>query len=125
MEATVSEIHAYPLRPEGYAEPLFHDRKSRKGILDHLAKSGWLWRACEMPQPKRSEPVEPVDPELGRAKLAYANSERVLASWREVDRWWEVDGGIDLVWRLVESGRGTQEIRAEPGAGPARSRRAA
>lgn len=23
MEATVSEIHRYPLRPEGYAEPLF------------------------------------------------------------------------------------------------------
>ena len=30
METTVSEIHAYPARPEGYEEPLFHTRRSRK-----------------------------------------------------------------------------------------------
>jgi hypothetical protein len=41
----------------------------------------------------------------------------VIASWREVDRWWEPGGGVDVVWRLVESGRpgrGKQEIMAEP-----------
>jgi hypothetical protein len=123
---TVSEIHAYPLRPEGYAEPLFHDSKSRKEILEHFARSGWLSRASEAPEapviPKVTEVTE-VCSAPGPARVSLAASSRgrsemeesqVLASWREVDRWWEPDCGVDVIWRLVESGRGKQEMRAEP-----------
>ncbi|CAN5789400.1 hypothetical protein BH20ACT11_BH20ACT11_13870 [soil metagenome] len=123
---TVSEIHAYPLRPEGYAEPLFHDSKSRKEILEHFARSGWLSRASEAPEiPKVTEVTEVTEvcsaPGSARASLvassrgrAEMEESRILASWREVDRWWEPDGGVDVIWRLVESGRGKQEMRAEP-----------
>lgn len=101
MEATVSEIHAYPLRPEGYAEPLFHDRNSRKEILEHLAESKWLFRASEAQRPKASE-------DQLTAEVA------VLANWREVDRWWEEGGGVDLIWRRIERRCGRQELMTEP-----------
>lgn len=101
MEATVSEIHAYPLRPEGYAEPLFHDRGSRKEILEHLAESSWLFRASEATGSAKSAEVRPE------------HDGTVLASWREVDRWWEEGGGVDVVWRRVETRCGKQEVRAE------------
>lgn len=100
MEATVSEIHAYPLRPEGYAEPLFHDQSSRKEILDHLAESEWLFRASEAPKSKVH---------TGAQLTGYV---AVLASWREVDRWWEEDGGVDVIWRRVQRQCGRQEVRA-------------
>ena len=35
---------------------------------------------------------------------------RVIASWREVERWWEPDGGVDLVWCRVEDCRGRQTV---------------
>lgn len=107
MAATVSEIHAYPLRPEDYAEPLFHDQSSRKEILDHLAQSDWLFRASEA---RRSEARDVGKP---------AGEVAVLASWREVDRWWEEDGGVDLIWRRVETRDGRQEVRAETTSQPA------
>jgi hypothetical protein len=110
MVTTVSEIHAYPLRPEGYAEPLFHDSKSRKEILEHFARSGWLSRASEMRS--ASEPARSYSAasSTGRAEV---EASQVIASWREVDRWWEPGGGVDVVWRLVESGWGKQEVMAE------------
>lgn len=121
MENKVSEIHKYPLRPAGYTEPLFHSRESRKEILEHFVKGGWLWRASEAPEaPEAPEVTEvcsgsdPVRASPGRcgSKLADARVSQVLASWREVDRWWEPDGGVDVVWRLVQSERGRQEILA-------------
>jgi hypothetical protein len=102
MRVTVSEIHAYPLRPHGYAEPLFHDRGSRKEILEHLARSSWLRRASEAECPAPT-PVEELAPFAG-----------LLASWREVDRWWEPDGGVDAVWRLVETQDGVQRAVVAP-----------
>ena len=100
MEATVSEIHGYPLRPEDYAEPLFHDQSSRKEILDHLAQSEWLFRASEAQRPK------------AKTKDKLVAEVAVLASWREVDRWWEEDGGVDVIWRRVQRQCGRQEVRA-------------
>ena len=124
MEASISEIHAYPLRPEGYAEPLFHDRKSKKQILEHFARSGWLSRASEFKEapPKEalskealSKPASARNP--SSAAITGTAVSEVLASWREVDRWWEPGGGVDVVWRLVEDHGGRQEIRAEPAPG--------
>lgn len=115
MEATVSEIHAYPLRPEDYAEPLFHSARSRREILEHLAKSNWLFRASQAP---RRQPRP--------ATAAFTDQEKVdsrlIASWREVDRWWEPEGGVDVIWRLSETRAGRQELRAEPGCGRAAGR---
>lgn len=116
MDATVSEIHAYPLRPAGFAEPLFHTRQSRRLILQHLANSNWLFRASEAPRPAERKPDRALCP---AASGAMASDEyRVIASWREVDRWWEPDGGVDVIWRRVESRCGRQEVRAEPVRGP-------
>ena len=101
MQATVSQIHAYPLRPEGFAEPLFHTAASRKQIVEHLAESSWLWRASEAPRPVASEAEQRVDG-------------KVLASWREVDRWWEPDGGVDRVCYLLRTAAGGEQVRIRP-----------
>ena len=115
MEAKVSEIHAYPARPEGYEEPLFHTRHSRKEVLEHLAKSGWLCRASEL-----EARVVGACSGVGIRRAAGGHPAgrvgrmgRVLSSWREVDRWWEADGGVDVVWRLLQLESGRQTILAE------------
>lgn len=107
MEATASEIHAYPLRPGGFAEPLFHTAESRKRILEHLAESSWLFRASETRRPEMKRP-EAVSVYTGRGEG------RVVASWREVDRWWEPGGGVNVIWRRIETWCGRQEVMAEP-----------
>ncbi|WP_047865477.1 hypothetical protein [Rubrobacter aplysinae] len=107
VEASVSEIHGYPLRPEGYAEPLFHSLESRKEILEHFARSSWLWRASEQAAPAPGQTGAPSGARAGRVV-------RVMSRWREVDRWWEPDGGVDAVWRLVELDRGGECVWAEP-----------
>ncbi len=38
LETSVSEIHGYPLRPEGFEEPLFPSRESRLAVGEHLLK---------------------------------------------------------------------------------------
>lgn len=48
MEASVSEIHQYPLRPDGYYEPLFSTAESRSEIAEHLLRAPWLSRASEI-----------------------------------------------------------------------------
>lgn len=108
MEATVSEIHAYPLRPEGFAEPLFHSHKSRQQILDHLARSDWLFRASQARSPEAPRPPRTLTDDAAK------ETARIIASWREVDRWWQHDGGVDVIWRLVETPAGRQEARAKP-----------
>lgn len=106
MRVTVSEIHAYPLRPEGFEEPLFHTPESRRRILEHLAASEWLCRASEAPHP--SAPPASRKSEAG----ASWKEPRVLASWREVDRWWASDGGVDRMCYLVRCPGGAEEIRS-------------
>jgi hypothetical protein len=104
MEASVSEIHRYPLRPEGFEEPLFSTRESRLAILDHLLRTSWLSRASEMEERggqaahARWEPVE-LENRHGRVRIAWASGRRrchkrrhvveVLARWREVRVWWD------------------------------------
>lgn len=105
MEATVSEIHAYPLRPAGYAEPLFHSPQSRKEILEHLARGRWLGKASEIPRGRRCKERTP------RADEGAQSVETVLASWREVDRWWEEGGGVDRRCYLVRTTSGGEEVR--------------
>ena len=102
MEASVSEIHCYPLRPEGFEEPLFPTRESRLVILDHLLRTSWLSRASEMEERggqaahARWEPVE-LENRQGRVRVTWASGRRrkrrhvveVLGRWREVRAWWD------------------------------------
>jgi hypothetical protein len=104
MEASVSEIHRYPLRPEDFEEPLFPTRESRLAILDHLLRAPWLSRASEMEERggqaahARREPVE-LENRHGRVRIVWASSRRrcrkrcnvveVLDRWREVRAWWD------------------------------------
>jgi len=104
MEASVSEIHRYPLRPEGFEEPLFPTRESRRAVLDHLLRSPWLSRASEMEGKggqaahARWEPVE-LENRHGRLRITRASERRrcrkkqhvveVLGRWREVRAWWD------------------------------------
>jgi hypothetical protein len=104
MEASVSEIHRYPLRPEGFEEPLFPTRESRLVILDHLLRTSWLSRASEMEERggqaahTRWEPVE-LENRHGRVRVTWASGRRrcrkrrhvveVLGRWREVRAWWD------------------------------------
>ena len=44
----VSEIHAYPLRPKGFEEPLFPTTASKRAIAEHLLEAPWLSRASEL-----------------------------------------------------------------------------
>lgn len=108
MQATVSEIHAYPLRPEGFAEPLFHTPQSRKEILEHLARSRWLGKASEVSLGSRCE-----ERTLHTDRESQP-VEKVLASWREVDRWWEEGGGVDRLCYLVRTASGSEEVRNRP-----------
>jgi hypothetical protein len=99
METSVSEIHRYPLRPEGFEEPLFPTRESRLAVLDHLLRAPWLSRASEMEERggqaahARWEPVE-LENRHGRVRIVWASGRRrcrkrrrvieVLGRWREV-----------------------------------------
>ena len=112
MEASVSEIHRYPLRPEGFEEPLFPTRESRRAVLDHLLRASWLARASEMEDSNtsgqtahaRREPVELENPH-GSVRIVQSPGLRrcrkrryvveVLGRWREVRAWWDEERARD------------------------------
>jgi hypothetical protein len=104
MEASVSEIHRYPLRPEGFEEPLFPTRESRLAVLDHLLRAPWLSLASEVEERggqaahAQWEPVE-LENRHGCVRVVWASGRRrcckkrhiveVLGRWREVREWWD------------------------------------
>jgi hypothetical protein len=110
MEASVSEIHRYPLRPDGFEEPLFSTRESRRAVLDHLLRASWLSLASELESRGGQaahagrEPVE-VENRHGRVGISWASGRRrcrkerriveVLGRWREVRAWWDEERATD------------------------------
>ena len=119
--ASVSEIHRYPLRPEGVEEPLFSTREFRREIADHLLRAPWLSRASELgggpaggqTAHTRREPVEIA--RHGRVRVVWTSDRRrcyrgrrvveVLGRWREIESWWDKDLGVDrIVFRILLSG---------------------
>jgi len=131
MEATVSEIHNYPLRPAGFAEPLFPTPQSRREIAEHLAHAPWLSRASQMlgdtkgALSRRGEPVvlrhRPgsrqitiVRPRAGRCAWRKRRVIEVVARWREVRRWWDEDASVERVlFRVAVSGGGVVDLALE------------
>jgi len=133
LDASVSEIHRHPLRPPGYAEPLFLGPADKKEIAEHLSKSsGWLGKAAEAERP----PAQPchvlrrpggaayvVRPGLSRRAqrtdrgtpgFAKRRVARVLERWREVRGWWEPGRRVDrLVFRLLLSGDAVVDVALE------------
>jgi hypothetical protein len=121
MEASVSEIHRYPLRPDGFEEPLFSTRESRQAVGDHLLRASWLSRASEVEDRggqaahARLEPVE-LETRRGRTRVVLTSGRRrcrkrrrvieILCRWREVGAWWDEARATDrnLVRVLLSDG---------------------
>jgi hypothetical protein len=129
METSVSDIHRYPLRPEGFEEPLFPTRGSRLAVLNHLLRSPWLSLASEMEGKggqaahARWEPVE-LENRHGRVRIIRTSERRrcrkkrhvveVLGRWREVRTWWDEQRAKDRsLARVLLSDGGVVDLAQE------------
>lgn len=131
MDATMTEIHHYPLRPEGFEEPLFPSRESRLAVGEHMLEAPWLSRASELgerfgdagPAKLREEPVElarcagivhVVRPRGGRCSWQRRRVVEVFARWRCVSSWWDPRERVDrLVFRVLLSGGAVVDLALE------------
>lgn len=118
MEASVTEIHHHPLRPPGFAEPLFLGPEDRKEIAEHLALSGWLGKASVAAEKEYgTRPCHVYRDADGEAWIVRPGCRgrrrrtkkcrvaRVVESWREMRDWWEPEGGTDrLLFRVLLAG---------------------
>ena len=130
LHVSVSEVHVYPLRPEGFEEPLFPTAASKRAVVEHLLEAPWLSRASELEgrtgetAHALKEPVE-LRNSGGRVELVKLQGGRrcswrkrrvveVLDRWREVGRWWDEDRRKDrLVFRALLSGGVTVDLALE------------
>ena len=137
LVTTVSEIHRYPLRPEGFEEPLFPTAESRKAVAEHLASAPWLYRASELlgrsgqAAHSREEPAHVLRRGDGRAYLVRRCGDwrrkgslckrrvvRVLERWREVGPWWDAERRVDrLVFRVLLAGGAVVDLALERASG--------
>lgn len=131
MNATAAEIHAYPLRPRGFSEPLFHTAQSRREVAEHLLGALWLSRASELEgrggltAHAREEPIElrrrggcvevmrsrPEPGGPGRCSWRRRRIVGVIDRWREVGSWWNENDAVDTWGFRVALARPT--IRCE------------
>lgn len=131
------EIHGYPLRPPGFAEPLFPTPESRQEVVKHLACAPWLSCASELPGlakgavgstgrlraelvelRRRSGGTEVVRPLAGRCSWRRRQVVEVVTCWREVRLWWDEDASVDrLLFRVVVSGGEVVDLALERAGG--------
>jgi hypothetical protein len=128
LGVSVSEVHAYLPRPEGFEEPLFPTVASKRAVAEHLLRASWLVRASEIggrggeAARASGESVEVEFFRDGAYVLRASRAERrvrrrrileVLESWREVRGWWG-EGGVDrLVFRVALSGGAVVDLACE------------
>lgn len=134
METSVSDIHCYPSRPQGYCEPLFPTAESRAEIAEHLLCAPWLSRASNVPEKSGSaahcteEPVRIERYAGGRVEIVRTGVRRcswrrrrvveVLARWREVRSWWSDEDQVDrLLFRVVVAGGGIVDLARDRSGG--------
>ena len=115
----VSEIHAYPLRPKGFEEPLFPTAASKQAIAEHLLEAPWLSRASEL-QGRTGGAAhvleEPIGLENSSRRVEVVRSrggrrcrpswrrrrvEKILDRWRWVVDWWDANRSVDRVFFRV------------------------
>jgi hypothetical protein len=120
----ITEIHTYPLMPEGFEEPLFPTAESNRKIAEHLLEAPWLFRASELEgrtggaAHALEEPVE-LRKSRGRTEIVRLAGgrrrchlswrkrrvEKVLDRWRRIGGWWDADRRVDrVVFRVLLSG---------------------
>ncbi len=129
----VSEIHAYPLKPEGFEEPLFATAESNRKIAEHLLEAPWLSRASELEgrtggaAHALEEPVE-LRNSTGRVEVVRLVGGRrrcrsswtrqrvvsVLDRWRQIGGWWNAARRVDrMVFRVLLSGGAIVDLARE------------
>jgi hypothetical protein len=127
---SVSEVHAYPVRPPNFEEPLFPTADSKRAIVEHLLKAPWLTRASQL-EGRIGEAVhaseEPVKLKgrRGRVELVRTRSGKrcrwrrrmvvkVLDRWREICNWWDEEHYTDrFVFRVLLSGGAVVDLARE------------
>jgi hypothetical protein len=130
---SVSEAHAYPLRPPSFEEPFFSTAESRRTVVEHLRKAQWLSRASELRSHTGETdhaPEEPIEPgrRCGCIELIRGQGKRrcswrrrrvvkVLDRWRVVCNLWDEERNRDrFICRLLLSGSAVVDLaRAGPG----------
>ena len=123
----VPEIHAHPLRPERFEEPLFATVASKRAVMEHFLEASWLMRASELKE-RAGEAAHALDEPVvlkrygsqmkllrpqGRRKCARRREQvvEVLDCWREVGRWWDEDRCVDrMVFRVLLSSGGVIDL---------------
>lgn len=138
MAVEVSEIHAYPLQPEGFEEPLFPTGDTKREIAEHLLEAPWLSRASGLEgrtggaARTHDEPVE-LKGSPGRVKIVRVGRDRrrcrsswkrrrvekVLDRWRLVHGWWESDRRMvdRVVFRVLLSGGAVVDLAQDRSGG--------
>ena len=137
LGTSVSAIDRYPLRSEGFEEPLFPTVASKRAVAEHLLEAPWLKRASELKGTTGEithvfeEPVE-IGRDLrgrwqvvrltrGRRKRCSWRRRRVvrvLDRWREIRGWWDENESVDwTIFRLVLSGDAVVEVARERSGG--------
>ncbi len=128
-KTSVSEIHGYPLHPEGFEEPLFPTAASKRAVAKHLLRAPWLSRASELEGSggqavhARQDSVE-IENRCGRVQIVWASGQRrcfrkrrivkILARWREVRAWWDEEEAIDrVVFRVLLSDGAVVDLARE------------
>jgi hypothetical protein len=131
---SVSGIHAYPLRPPGFEEPLFPTPSSKRVIAEHLLEAPWLRRASTA-EGRTGEAVhalaEPIElrGSCGRVELIRVGGggrcswrrrrvAEVLDRWREIGDWWDEERCKDrLVFRVLLCGGAVVDLARERSGG--------
>jgi hypothetical protein len=130
---SVSEIHAYPSKPEGFEEPLFPTAESNRKIAEHLLEAPWLFRASELERKRGGAahaPEEPIEVRNSPGRVEIVRHfgarrcrsfswrrrrvEKVLDRWREVGKWWDTDRCVDrVVFRVLLCGEMVVDLARE------------
>jgi hypothetical protein len=129
LEVSVSEIHGYPSRPEGFEEPLFSTQSSRRTIIEHFMEAPWLMRASEL-EARTGEAAHALEETIeirkseGRSYVVRSHGRRyswrrrviveVLERWREVRGWWDEHGCVNRTgFRLLLAGGAVIDVARE------------
>ena len=129
LGTSVTEIHRYPLRPEGFEEPLFPTKASKRVVGEHLLGAPWLRRASELRSGTGESAHtlrEPVEVEAssrgvcvvrtsgGRCSRKRVRVTEVFDRWREIGNWWDEDVRVDrVVFRVLLSDGSVVDLARE------------